>query len=275
MISLKFIKQKYKPFLLDTLLVSLITVLLVLTREIMKYYLDKIQTYIPQINELSTTLSTQNLTSYNPEQVESTLNLVNTYIQRIEILQYLILPLTIILLWILLQGLVWKLINKTSFKRFAIVSIPFLASLFFLVINLINIQARILYGDEGSILLFVISLILFLIITYETFIYCTINKPFKKTKLQFSIKNLKLAFIYTINQQSILHFSIKNLKKLALRFSLLLFISFLLLITIALIYISTYVKINIIIPSIIAIILIFILNIQRINLIERIKHLNK
>src|SRR3989344_8398191 len=252
MISLKFIKQKYKPFLLDTLLVSLITVLLVLTREIMKYYLDKIQTYIPQINELSTTLSTQNLTSYNPEQVESTLNLVNTYIQRIEILQYLILPLTIILLWILIQGLVWKLINKTSFKRFAIVSIPFLASLFFLVINLINIQARILYGDEGSILLFVISLILFLIITYETFIYCTINKPFK----------------------AILQFSIKNLKKLALRFSLLLFISFLLLITIALIYIFTYVKINIIIPSIIAIILIFILNIQRINLIERIKHLN-
>ena len=84
----------------------------------MKYYMEKIQIYIPQINELSATLSTQNLTSYNPEQVESTLNLVNAYIQRIEILQYIILPLTIIILWILLQGLVWKLINKTSFKRF-------------------------------------------------------------------------------------------------------------------------------------------------------------
>src|SRR3989344_5625264 len=218
MISLKFIKQKYKPFLLDSVLVSLITVLLVLTREIMKYYLDKIQTYIPQINELSTTLSTQNLTSYNPEQVESTLNLVNTYIQRIEILQYLILPLTIILLWILLQGLVWKLINKTSFKRFAIVSIPFLASL------------------------------LFLVISYETFIFYTINKPFKKT----------------------IEFSLKNLKKLILRFSLILLTSFLLLITIALIYIFTYVKINIITTSIIAVILILILNIQRLNLIQKI-----
>jgi len=248
MISLKFIKQKYKPFLLDTLLVSLITVLLVLTREIMKYYLDKIQTYIPQINELSTTLSTQNLTSYNPEQVESTLNLVNTYIQRIEILQYLILPLTIILLWILLQGLVWKLINKTSFKRFAIVSIPFLASLFFLVINLINMQAMILYGDQTSISLFIISLILFLIISYETFIFYTINKPFKKT----------------------IEFSLKNLKKLILRFSLILLTSFLLLITIALIYIFTYVKINIITTSIIAVILILILNIQRLNLIQKI-----
>src|SRR3989344_3288885 len=224
----KFIKQNYKPFLLDVSLVSLVTALLVLVREIMKYYMEKIQIYIPQINELSATLSTQNLTSYNPEQVESTLNLVNAYIQRIEILQYIILPLTIIILWILLQGLVWKLINKTSFKRFAIVSIPFLASLFLLVINLINIQARILYGDEGSILLFTISLILFLIISYETFIFYAINKPFK----------------------AILQFSIKNLKKLALRFSLLLFTSFLLLITIALIYVFSFVKINIIIPSI-------------------------
>ncbi len=248
---IKFLKQNYKTFLLDILLVSLITTLLVLVREIMKYYMDKIQTYIPQINELSTTLSTQNLTSYNPEQVESTLNLVNTYIQRIEILQYIILPLTIILLWILLQGLVWKLINKTSFKRFAVVSIPFLASLFFLIINLINMQAMILYGDQASIPLFIISMILFLIISYETFIFYAINKPFKTT----------------------LQFSIKNLKKLILRFLLLLLISFLLLITISLIYIFTYVKINIIIPSIIAVMLILILNIQRLNLMQKIHSL--
>ena len=246
-----FIKQNYKPFLLDILLVSLITSLLVIVREIMKDYMEKIQTYIPQINELSNTLSTQNLTSYSPENVESTLNLVNTYIQRIEILQYIILPLTIILLWIFLQGLVWKLINKTSLKRFAIASIPFLTSLFFLVINIINIQAMILYGDEASILSFIISLILFLIITYETFIYCTINKPFKAT----------------------LQFSIKNLKELALKYSLLLLTSFLLLVTITLIYIFTYVKTNIIIPSIIAITLILILNMQRLNLMQKIHSL--
>src|SRR3989344_1575678 len=149
----KFIKQNYKPFLLDVSLVSLVTALLVLVREIMKYYMEKIQIYIPQINELSATLSTQNLTSYNPEQVESTLNLVNAYIQRIEILQYIILPLTIIILWILLQGLVWKLINKTSFKRFAIVSIPFLASLFLLVI--INI---IIPSITAIILIFILNI---------------------------------------------------------------------------------------------------------------------
>src|SRR3989344_6317479 len=225
MINLKFIKQNYKPFLLDILLVSLITTILFLTREIMKYYMDKIQNYIPQINELSATLSTQNLTSYNPEQVESTINIVNSYIQRIEILQYILLPLTIILLWILLQGLVWKLINKTPFKRFAIVSIPFLASLFFLVINLINMQARILYGDEISILLFTISLILFLVISYESFIFYTLNKPFK----------------------TLLKFSLHNFKKLLPRFILFLFTGSILLIMIALIYIFTYVKINIII----------------------------
>ena len=120
-----------------------------------------------------------------------------------------------------------------------------------LLINLINMQAMILYGDQTSISLFIISLILFLIISYETFIFYTINKPFKAT----------------------LQFSIKNLKELALKYSLLLLTSFLLLVTITLIYIFTYVKTNIIIPSIIAITLILILNMQRLNLMQKIHSL--
>src|SRR3989338_670004 len=111
---MKINKDIIYTFLLDILTIILTILFTTLIIKKFQSYFIILQDSQQKVSEISQILMQQTLNSYNVTQVDTILNQIN----------YLILPLALTLPYIILQGINFKIINKTKLKNFIIISIP-------------------------------------------------------------------------------------------------------------------------------------------------------
>ena len=245
---MKINKNIIYTFLLDisTIVLTILSTTLII-KKFQSYFMILHQSQ-EKVSEISQILMQQTLNSYNVTQVDTILNQINYLTYKIYFFQYLLLPLALILPYIILQGINFKIINKTKLKNFIITSVPSLIIFILFLTFSIKILSPIYIP---SLLVISISL---LIIGYFTIIAHTLN---------------------AINIKQIINYSMKNIKRLLLPyllFSLTCFIILILSILSFLLIISSSFTIYII-PFFLIFLILF--NYQRAHLINKIKHLNK
>ena len=242
-ILMKINKNIIYTFLLD---ISTIVLTILFTTLIIKKfqsYFIILQDSQQRVSEISQILMQQTLNSYNVTQVDTILNQINYLTYKIYFFQYLLLPLALILPYLILQGINFKIINKTKLKNFIIISIPSLIIFILFLIFSIKILSPIYIPSLLAIL------ILLLIIGYPTIIAHKLN---------------------TINIKQIIIYSMKNMKRLLphyLLFSLTFFILIILSILSFLLIIASSFTVYII-PLFLIFLILF--NYQRYNLICKI-----
>ena len=245
---MKINKNIIYTFLLDisTIVLTILSTTLII-KKFQSYFMILHQSQ-EKVSEISQILMQQTLNSYNVTQVDTILNQINYLTYKIYFFQYLLLPLALILPYIILQGINFKIINKTKLKNFIIISIPSLIIFILFLIFSIKILSSIYIPS-----LLAISIAL-LIIGYFTIIAYSLN---------------------TINLKQVINYSMKNIKRLLLPyllFSLTFFIILVLsILSFLLIIISSFTIY--IIPFFLIFLILF--NYQRVYLINKIKHLNK
>lgn len=183
-----------KIFFIEMLFFSLTTLTIILTKLKLKAYILQIQLLSPLVNELSQQ-ETINLAA-----LQSTMSLIKPLLSKYLLLQYLIAPLIIFILFILTQGFIWQTLSNQKFNlkyyfKFTIISIPLLLISSYLFYQTITLLSLFLSSDISSFQLqskiFLILIILGLLIAYLTFLaYSLLNKQSLKELIQ-QIFNLK------------------------------------------------------------------------------------
>ena len=149
--SLNLFKKKFYYFILiDGLFFILLFIFLNYSRNKIQGYIQLIQQYIPQLNQIQGLLQESTAVG-NLEQTSLLLGNINSVIREALIFGYFVIPLIVFILWVLLQGLNYKLIfeNKLNkildykfFLKFIIISLPF-----FVILTLIVFQFLAIFGD--------------------------------------------------------------------------------------------------------------------------------
>lgn len=247
-------KQSHKKIIITTVLEILFTVALVLVLVLLRQqainYLTEVQDLSLDISGLENDLSTQNLTSYDKEYIQITIDKMNSLLDRGLLLIKFIMPLSIILLSLVFYFLIWRFISKVNPIRFIYsVIIPLILTLvvyFYLVLNYIGY----LFGEleKPSLLLLILSVIVLIILYYLTLFLLS------------SKKSLKQVF----------RLSFSNLKKISILFGLNLILNFVYFTLVFIIFFLTYAGSSIILVSILLLLVIIIINIIRFNLFKRI-----
>lgn len=240
--------NKHLSTILSILTVILIPFFLYLTRNLLKSSLEKLQEYTPQLMQLQSDLSTKNLTLAETITLQNQVHTIEFATQKALAINYILLPLGIFIIWLITEGISWKLKNKTKLKLFTFYSIPLFIILYLFILQLLNFLSSLLYYTESNIYLLIASGILLLIITYITFISTTLNKTLKQNLL----------------------FAKTNLKYLIIPFIFFTLSSTLVLATIIIIYIFLSADYSILIPFIFLILLTLLLIWQKNRLIKKI-----
>jgi len=240
--------KKYLSIILSILTVILIPFFLYLTRRLLKSFLDKLSEYSPQLMQLQLDLATKNLTISETLTIQEQVHTIEFATQKALAINYLLLPIGIFLIWILTEGISWKINNKTKLKLFTLCSIPLFIVLYLFILQLLNFLSSLIYYTEYNIYLLVASGILLLILTYISFISVTLKEKLKHNLL----------------------FAKTNLKYLLLPFIFFTLSSTLILITIIIIYIFLSADYSILTPFIVLIALTILLIWQKNRLIKKI-----
>lgn len=234
---------------LEILFTIALVFLLVFIREKAIRYLYDVQDLSGDINDIQTKLGEQNLTSYNQQEIQSTLDKVNSSLDKGIFLIKYILPISLILLSLVFYFFIWFVINKLNPLRFLYASIIPLILLILSVYLLFSYISYIFYyTDQSSLLLLIVSFLLLIVSYYYSLIILSNKEGFRK--------NLKLGF--------------RNLKKLILPYLLNLLINLAYFILVFIVFFLTYVKEGYILPSIFLLIIIVLIGLERTYLIKRI-----
>lgn len=161
-------KKLFKIFFLNTLFSTSLIILFLLIKDQITNYLSFLKDSYPKLLELQSSLQT-NITT-NIANAQSSLELMTKTAFKFMLFQYLLIPLTLFILYILFQGYIFYILSeakdfKAYFKRFIVITIPIY--LVFLII---------LFFFSSFIPIF-----LFLILVYYTLIlYLNLDTPIKK-----------------------------------------------------------------------------------------------
>lgn len=234
---------------LEILFTVLLVLLLVFVREKAIGYLYEVQGLGGNIGVLEKDLATQNLTSYDRAQLQSSLDNMNSILDKGLFLINFVLPISLVFISLLFYFFIWKLTSRVSLKRFifsSILPIVFILTTSYFILS--YIAYRYYFISESPLLMLVISIILLVISYYFGLFLLSCNKP-AKTCFRIAMSkfnNFILPFIFVL---------IVNI----IYFVLVFFLFFL-----------TYVGASIIWPSILIFIIIIVINIQRIYLFNKI-----
>ena len=234
--------------LLEVIFTALLIILLVFIREGSLNYLNEIQSYSQDLG-LTQDMLSQNLTSYNKDQLALTINNFDAVLDKALLLLKIILPISIFILAFIFYFIIWKITTNVSLKRFAQYSIIPLISLLSTIFFLLNyIAYKSFLIEESPALQLTISGVL-LIITYNIFLFGVSNK-------KSFLENLKLC------------------NKNFFRFVLMLVVNTVYLLLVFYIFFLTFAGAPIIKITIILLTIIVIINFQRENMVRRIYELS-
>ena len=250
MLNLKQNKNKLiLTVTLEVIFTILLILLLVYVRQKSIAYLYDIQNKYSDITTLGEELSTKNLSTYDQAKVDSTLTNIDSKLEKGINLVRVILPLSLILLSLVFYFLIWRVISKVKIKRFlsySILPIIFLLSSIYFTLDYIAFN----YGfTESSSLIYLITSIILLTVTYYMSLFqLSNNKTIKE-----NIRSAK-----------------EKINKVILPFIITLLTNILYIIGIFIIFFLSYVKADIIIPSILLLVIIILMNLERLYLVNKI-----
>ncbi len=159
-----FSKKLLKTTILEIIFTIILILLLIFIRQKALDYSYNIQSFTENINSIQQELQTQNLTSYDKEQLQSTLSDFDSLINKALILIQVILPASILILSLVFYFLIWKITTNISIKNFLKYSIvPLILLLFVLYFSLNYIAYKYYFIEESSLLYLIISSIILII----------------------------------------------------------------------------------------------------------------
>ncbi len=252
MLKLKLTKHKViTTIILEVLFTIILILLLVSIRDKALGYLHDVQGFAGEISGLEQDLQTQNLTTYDQQQIRLTLDKIDSTLNKGLILIWFILPLSLILLSLIFYYFIWKILSNISIKRFLPSIIPLILLLVTIYFTLNYIAYKFYFVEESPLPQLIIFALLTIIVYYFVLFLLSNNKSFSEN----------------------LRFAKKNLNKLILPFILNIITNIIYLVTIFIVFFLTYAKASILIPSIFLLVIIMIINIQRIYLVNKISRL--
>jgi len=163
---MKNIAKYLYVFLFDLIFTGLSIFALYYTRMQTKLYMDQITALSPVLNQFTEQAMANNITSVPLQEVIKLESLVNKAL----IINDWVLPILILVLFIVTQVFVWKLLNNTPlWKSSLFMLIP---SVVFLITitNFTDLIFGIMSGENYSILLFVVLVLLSVILSYISLI---------------------------------------------------------------------------------------------------------
>ncbi|MDD5650831.1 MAG: hypothetical protein PHF86_10530 [Candidatus Nanoarchaeia archaeon] len=126
---------KLKIFSLNLLFTITLMILFVLIKEQVVNYITFLRDTYPKLLELQTNLS-NNVTSYLPD-LQSSLNLMTKTATKFLIIQYLVIPLTLFIIWIIFQGVIFYLLSNQKYIKKYLIKFVLTTLPFYLVILLL------------------------------------------------------------------------------------------------------------------------------------------
>ncbi|MEK6948181.1 MAG: hypothetical protein AABX19_02965 [Nanoarchaeota archaeon] len=238
---------------LEILFTILIISLLFYSRDKTRGYISSIQEFSPEISKLQEELGKSNLTSYDQSEVKDKLDDIEKTLDDAVLLNKYIVPISIILLSLVFYFFIWKFTNGISVKNFFLSAIVPLFLLFVTIISFLNYLAFIYLGLDSDNFYFLVSFIILLIISYYISL---VSLSYKNNGFVDSVK-----------------FSFYNFKHFILQFILILISNIVLLSLILVIFVLSYAGYSIIIPSVILLVLLIIINIQRFYFVKKVNRL--
>ncbi len=237
---------------IEILFTMFLVLLLISVRQKSINYLYDIQDYSEELNTIQQDLETQNLTSYNQENITVTLDTVNKILDKALFLLKILLPISLILLSLIFYYLIWRFTSNISIKNYLIYStVPLLLFFTFCYYLLNYIAYRYYFIEESPLIKLIIAAIL-LIITYYFALFGLVRQKSLKDTFNSAINNIKpilTPFIFNLITNAI--------------YLVLVFILFFLL----------FVDGPIIVPSIALLMLLIFISLQRRNLVKNISRL--
>ena len=228
------INKKLTIFVLDLLMLFSTIGLLYFIRIKFKEYMNQIFAITPSLVSLKDQLQTEALSNIDVTQASNLLNSVDLIIKKAFFLNLIVLPIGLFIFYIIFEGTVWKLLTKISFKRFILYSIPSVILLYLTVIVGLKHAGYILLNEGSNMLaLTLLSVIILVIVYYFTLVLYSRNNSFKNNVI----------------------FAIKNIKRLALPYLILVIISFFIFMLILILYILLLVNLSVILSLVLLIII--------------------
>ncbi len=244
-IIMKIKKSYFYAAALEIIFTILLILFLVFVRQQTLEYVAEIQSYAGELDTISQQAAQGDLSPDQRYDIDQRVTSFDKILNRSLILLEFILPLTIFILSVIFFYFIWYFVNKISFKRFLAYSvIPIflvLASVFFAINYIAYVYS---FVDESPVIYFVIALI-FLIIAYYIALFGLSNsKPLKF--------NLKLL--------------IKKFPKVFPFYFLMLITNAAYLVLVFYIFFLTFAKASIVLQSLVTLVAILVINVQRIHI---------
>ena len=171
-----------KTFFLDIAYFLLLIIILILTKGEIRNFLINIQNYSSQLNAVNI--------NENLEQAQILLSQVNSVASKASLFLFIIVPLTIFILYIIFQGLTFKK-EKNSYKKFILIN---LAPFIFLILTMFT------FNTYLFILWIIISYLSFILYFYDfkklKFAITKIYKFFPLYLIYLTLQILIIGFLY-------------------------------------------------------------------------------
>src|SRR3989338_8653908 len=230
--SALFNKNFLKVFFFDLLLTILLLSLLLFVRTQSKTYFEDIQAFSGEIAEIEQILSKEDASAEEVARAQETISTLDSITTKSLLLNSVLFPLAVIILWMTIGWLSWRGFTNVSWKRFALSSLLPLTLFFFLILYSLDILSLILFKDTQS------SWIIF------SFFLIIIGKP-------------------TLTLKELFFFGIHTFKKIWLRLFLLTLLGIIYLTLISLVFVFTYVNMSILLPALFLLAVLLLLAFQK------------
>lgn len=241
-------KKLISTTILEVIFTIALIFLLVLIRQQVLNNIQEIQSYSAEISYISEDIQNPNLTAEQTLQIDTTLDEFDRILNKSLILLQVVLPVSIFILSFVFYYLIWYTLTRISLKRFLMYSsIPLILLLITVFFALNYIAYYYFFIDENPLPQLIISALLLITTYYLALFNLSNKKPFKH--------NLKLA--------------LKNVHKFILPYLLILITNIAYIVLVFYLFFLTFVKAPIIIPSILLLLTIIIINLQRMHFIKK------
>ncbi len=244
---MKIKKTYFYAAALEIFFTILLILFLVFVRQQTLDYVAEIQSYTGDLDLISQQIAQDDLSPEQRYNIDQAVSSFDKILNKTLVILQLILPLTLFILSIIFFYFIWRFTNKISFRRFlAYATIPIillLASVFFALNYIAYIYS---FVDENPMIYLIISLV-FLIVTYYAALFGLSNKNSLKLNLKILFRKFLKVFPFYIL------ILITNLVYLVLVFY---------------VFFLTFAKASIVLESLILLVIIIIINLQRQHIVK-------
>ena len=186
---------------LEIVFTIIVILLLVSIRQKAISYLYDVQSLSSEINTIQEQLGKQNLSTYDQNNIKTTLSTVDQTLNKGLILLKVVLPISLLLLSLIFYYFLWRIAVKTKLKKFliaAIIPLIICGIILYLLLNYLSYYFG--YLEEANVI-YVIGAIILGIIVYYFSLFFLVNENNvreNKTLAIKSIKKMSLPVLITI-----------------------------------------------------------------------------